>query len=85
MNTIFLLMAEFKSPILQIDDVAPKYFNINSEKKYKMMAAANELPIAFFKATDSRKGTWLCHVQDLANHIDTRRAAANDEFEKSNR
>ncbi len=84
MNTIFLLMAEFESPVIKLEDVAPKYFNINDAPKYKRMAAANKLPISFFRASKSQKGTWLCHIQDLANLIDTKRQAANDEYEKSN-
>lgn len=84
MNTIFLLMAEFDSPSVPLEKVAPKYFGLNDLTKAKRMAAANELPIAFFKATTSQKCPWHCHVQDLANLIDTKREAANEEFEKSN-
>lgn len=84
MNTVFLLMAEFESPVLNIDDVAPKYFNMSDPRTYKQAAVNNQLPIAFFRASKSQKATWLCHIQDLANLIDTQRQAANDEFERSN-
>ena len=84
MNTVFLLMAEFEKTTLTLEDVAPKYFGINDMAKAKRMAAANELPIAFFRATKSQKCPWHCHVQDLANLIDTKRKAANDEHHKSN-
>lgn len=85
MNTVFLLMAEFQTTTLPLEEVAPKYFGINNIDKAKRMAARNELPVAFFKATSSNKCPWHCHVQDLANLIDTKRKAANDEFIISNR
>lgn len=85
MKTIWLLMAEFESPVLKLEDVAPKYFSINDPAKYKRMANHNELPISFFRASKSQKGTWLCHIEDLANLIDTNRKAANDEFARFNR
>jgi hypothetical protein len=84
MNTVFLLMAEFEKTTLSLEEVAPRYFGLNDINKAKRMAAKNELPIAFFKATGSNKCPWHCHVQDLANLIDTKRKAANDEFIRSN-
>ncbi|MEY8252436.1 MAG: pyocin activator PrtN family protein [Colwellia sp.] len=84
MKTITLLMMEFETPTISIEDVAPKYFNINDQKTYKSRAKAHKLPIAFFRNEGSQKAGWLCHVGDLAQWIDTQRKAANDEFEKCN-
>ena len=84
MNTVFLLMAEFEKTTLSLEEVAPRYFGLNDIGKAKRLAAGNKLPIAFFKTTESNKCPWHCHVQDLANLIDTKRKAANDEFMKSN-
>jgi len=79
---MFMLLAEFESPVIKLEDVAPKYFNIHNERKYKSEAAANRLPIPFFRASSTQKGTWLCHVQDLADLIDKKRKSASDEYEK---
>ncbi len=85
MNTMYLLMAEFDSPILPLEQVAPKYFDLNDLAKAKREAAGNNLPIAFFRTNDkSQKCPWVCDIRDLANLIDTRRKAANDEFAKFN-
>lgn len=85
MNTIFLLMAEFESPTLPLEQVANKYFGLKDLAKAKRKAAANELPIAFFRTNDkSQKCPWVCDIRDLANLIDTKRKAANDEYEKFN-
>ncbi len=84
MNTVFLLMAEFNSPTLPLEKVAKNYFGLNDLNKAKRKAAANELPIAFFRTATSQKCPWVCDIRDLAELIDTRRQAANEEFEKSN-
>jgi len=85
-NTVLLLMAEFESPTLLLEDVAPKYFGLNDLSMAKRRAAANELPIAFFRANiKSQKCPWVCHVEDLANLIDSRRKEAIEEFVKCNK
>ncbi len=55
MNTLFLVIAKFESATIPLEEVAPKYLNINNDEKYKRMVTANLLPIAFFRATKSRK------------------------------
>ncbi len=82
MNTVFLLMAEFESPVLPLEKVAPKYFGISSLRTAKRMAAGNEFPIAFFRVAASNKCPWHCHIQDLADLIDTNHQQANDEYRK---
>ena len=83
MRTILLLMAEFESPILPLEEVAPKYFGLNDLSIAKRRAAANELPIAFFRTNNkSQKCPWVCHIEDLANLIDSRRSSAVEEFAK---
>jgi len=82
MNTVFLLMAEFESPVLPLEEVAPKYFGISSLTTAKRMAAANEFPVAFFRVTSSNKCPWHCHIQDLADLIDSSRQQAKDEYKK---
>ncbi len=82
MNTVFLLMEEFESPVLRLEDMAPKYFGISCLRKAKRMAATNEFPIAFFRVSSSNKCPWHCHIQDLADLIDTNRQQANDEYRK---
>ncbi len=82
MNTVFLLMAEFESPVLRLEEVSVKYFGINSLSKAKRMAASNQFPISFFKVSKSNKCPWHCHIQDLADLIDNRRKEAKLEFER---
>lgn len=84
MKTVFLLLAEFDSAVLPLEDVASKYFGINSLNTAKRMAALNQFPIAFFKVSKSNKCPWHCHVQDLADLIDKKRDEAKLEFDKSN-
>ncbi|MEY8241732.1 MAG: pyocin activator PrtN family protein [Cycloclasticus sp.] len=85
MRTILLLMVEFESPTLPLEEVAPRYFGLNDLSMAKRRAAANELPIAFFRANNkSQKCPWVCHIEDLADLIDSRRNDAVAEFAKCN-
>lgn len=83
MNTVFLLMAEFNSPIIPLSAVCKKYFGMEI-RTAKRNACEMKLPIPFFKATESQKSEWVCHAEDLASYIENKRHIAREDFNKIN-
>ncbi|KAF1368760.1 pyocin activator PrtN family protein [Yokenella regensburgei] len=80
MNTMFLLLAEFESPTIPLDEVAQRYLNM-SPQVAAVRAAANELPFPTFRMGASQKAPRMVHIRDLADFIDTQKAAAKKEWE----
>lgn len=83
MNTFFLLMAEYESPTIPLAKVAERYLGM-SMRLAEQRAIAGKLPIPTFRVGDSQKAPRMVHVQDLAEHIDKRRALAKEEMAQVN-
>lgn len=80
MNTMFLLMAEYETSNILLADIAEKYLGMASTTANKK-AAAGLLPFPVYRLGISQKAAWVIHVQDLAEHIDTRRKTAKAEWQ----
>ena len=78
MNTAFFLMAQYDSQVvIPIAKVVTDYFSHLSVDKFVRKVALGEINIPMIRIdTDSQKGAKGIHINDLANYIDTRRAAA---------
>jgi len=79
MNTLFLLMAEYNSAVVQLDHVATKYLGIRPEKA-RMKAARSELPFPAFRV-GTQKSPWLVNIIDLAEWLDKEREEATKEWQ----
>lgn len=78
MNTTFLLMAEFSTGDIPLNNIASKYLNL-SEKEAGERAKKQTLPFPVFRA-GSQKAQWLVHVTDLAAWIDAERSKATQDW-----
>lgn len=83
MNTAFALLARFESPTIPLELICEEFFGLRRDKAYQR-AAAEELPVPTFRASDSQKAPRLVHVDDLANFLDAQRATAKKQWEKAN-
>lgn len=70
MNTLFLLMAEFNTPVVPLGQICEKYFGL-APRTAKDRATANRLPIPAWR--ESQKAEYLVSLIDLANYIDEKR------------
>jgi hypothetical protein len=82
MNTLFLLMAEFGTGDIPLEQVAEKYLGMCKRKAYDK-ANYNELPFPTFRAGSTRS-TRLVKSTDLAAYLDKQHADAKKEWEKIN-
>ncbi len=83
MNTIFLLLAEFETGIIPLDDLAEKYLGLNPAQA-RRRAARQALPFPVHRAIGSQKAPWLVNAQDFARHLDQQREAAKIEWKALN-
>ena len=81
MNTLFLIMAEFETVEIPLDDLADKYLGPAQAKR---RAARQALPFPVHRGSRSQKAPWLVHAQDLANHLDAQREEAAREWKAIN-
>lgn len=68
MKTIFLLMAEFDTPTIPLEDIREKYFGLSKDEASKK-AKQHALPVPAFRMGGQRS-PWFVHVEDLAKYID---------------
>lgn len=77
MNTVFLLMAQYNATaIIPIDVVCRDYFAPMTVATLIRKVGSGEIPLPLIRMGTSQKCAKGVHVQDLANYIDERRAAA---------
>jgi hypothetical protein len=80
MKTVFLLMAQYDAKsIIPIETVCADYFSSLKVTNLLRKIAAGEIALPLTRMEDSQKGAKGVHLQDLANYIDARRAAAQKE------
>jgi hypothetical protein len=82
MDTLFLLMAQYKEAIIPATIVAKKYFN-HDEKKAKAECLRQGYPFPVFRLGNN-KSEWMVAVADLAKYIDEQREKAEKEFKAVN-
>ncbi len=81
-STFFALMAEYGTVEVPLDQVCEKYFGL-APGKAKERALIKQLPIAAHRL-GTQKSPWMINLQDLAEHIDKQRAAAQLEWNHMN-
>lgn len=84
MNTAFLLMAQYDGlAVIPIATVARDYFPHLSVDKLSRKAAAGEIALPILRIDPgTQKSAKGVHLIDLANYLDSRRAAAIKEAEQ---
>ncbi|WP_420908536.1 pyocin activator PrtN family protein [Alloalcanivorax xenomutans] len=81
MNTLFLIMAEFETAEIPLEELAEKYLGLNSSQA-RRRAARQALPFPVHRGSNSQKAPWLVHAKDLADHIDKQRSEGHREWKK---
>ncbi|WP_175656488.1 pyocin activator PrtN family protein [Burkholderia ambifaria] len=77
MNTVFLLMAQYNATaVVPIDLVCRDYFGAMTVQTLIRKISAGEIALPLIRMDRSQKSAKGVHIQDLANYIDERRAAA---------
>lgn len=80
MNTVFLLMAQFGArAVIPIEEVRREYFAHLELDKLLRKITYGEIVLPLVRIEASQKSAKGVYVQDLANYIDERRAAAQKE------
>ncbi len=80
-RTLFLLLAEFGTGQIPVDRCA-HHFGMGAEEA-KRAAARQALPVPAFRL-GSQKSPWLVSADELAKHIDSKKAAAQAEWQRIN-
>jgi len=81
-STFFALMAEFQTSQVELERVCVKYFGLTVSEA-KKRASLNRLPVPAFRCS-TQKSSWLIHLEDLANLIDTQHKNARETWQKIN-
>ncbi|WP_233343590.1 pyocin activator PrtN family protein [Burkholderia cepacia] len=80
MNTVFLLMAQYgATAVVPVELVCRDYFSHLTVSQFVRKVSAGEIAIPLVRMERSKKAAKGVHIQDLANYIDERRAAAAKE------
>lgn len=80
-RTLFLLLAEFGTGQVPVDRCA-HHFGMSTDEA-KRAAARQALPVPTFRL-GSQKSPWLVSANQLATHIDSKKAAAEAEWKRIN-
>ena len=85
-STSFLLFTQYGGKAaIPIEDVCRDYFNHLTPEKFLRKVAIGEISIPVIRAEASQKCQKSIHLQDLADYLDGRRAAALKEFQQLHR
>lgn len=77
LNTAFLLMAQYGGKaIIPVEDVCRDYFSHLDAGKFIRKVGAGEIAIPMVRMENSQKCAKGVHLQDLADYLEERRAAA---------
>ena len=81
MNTAFLLMAQYDGrAIIPAGEVVRDYFSHLTLDKFLRKIGAGEIELPLVRIEASQKAAKGVHLEDLAEYIDARRAAAKKEL-----
>ncbi|NTF87541.1 Pyocin activator protein PrtN [Agrobacterium rhizogenes] len=85
-STSFLLFAQYGGKaIIPVEDVCRDYFNHLTPDKFLRKVGAGDIAIPVVRAETSQKCQKGIYLQDLADYLDNRRAAALKEFRQIHR
>ena len=77
MKTSLLLMAQYDArAVIPVDVVCRDYFQHLTPEKFVRKCSAGEINIPLMRMEGSQKCAKGVHLQDLAEYLDARRAAA---------
>ncbi|WP_084688256.1 pyocin activator PrtN family protein [Paraburkholderia oxyphila] len=77
MQTLFLLLAQFDGrAVIPLSEVQKAFFPHLEENKLLLKINRGEIALPVMRAERSQKAARGVHVNDLAEYIDTQRAAA---------
>lgn len=83
MNTAFLLMAQYgATAVVPVELVCRDYFSHLTVPQFVRKVSTGDIAIPLVRMERSKKAAKGVHIQDLANYIDERRAAALKECEQ---
>jgi hypothetical protein len=82
MNTVFLLMAEFNTSQIPLENICGKYLAMSAPEA-KRKANVQRLPFPVYRG-QSQKTPHLVKVEDLAKYIDEQHSKANEDWRKMN-
>lgn len=83
MNTAFLLMAQYQgAAIVPLEMVCRDYFSHLTPVQFARKATEGEIDLPLVRIETSQKAAKGVHLQDLAEWIDARRAAARKECDQ---
>lgn len=86
MNTAFLLLAQYGGKaVIPVEDVCKDYFPHLTSEKFVRKVSAGEIKIPLVRIEASQKAAKGVHLQDLADYVDARRAAAARELQQFHR
>lgn len=86
LNTSFLLMAQYNGrAIVPLNEVCRDYFSHLTPEHMLRKALRGEIAIPIVRIEHGQKSARGVHLQDLADYIDKRRAAALKECAPSGR
>ena len=83
MKTSLLLMAQYDArAVIPVDVVCRDYFQHLTPEKFVRKCSAGEINIPLMRMEGSQKCAKGIHLQDLADYLDVRRAAAVKEAQQ---
>ncbi|MDD2730393.1 pyocin activator PrtN family protein [Malikia sp.] len=83
MNTTFLLMAQYGGQaVIPLETVCRDYFAAMPVPEFSRKVAAGTIRLPIVRMEASQKAARGIHIQDLAEYLDARRAAAVKEAEQ---
>lgn len=83
MKTSLLLMAQYDArAVIPVDVVCRDYFQHLTPEKFVRKCSAGEIGIPLMRMEGSQKCAKGIHLQDLADYLDARRAAAIKEAQQ---
>lgn len=81
MNTNFALLARFETPVIELKLVCEEFFGIKPKTAQQKVKGC-DFPIPTFKLRDSERSPTLIKIEDLADYIDKRYSAAQNEWKQ---
>jgi hypothetical protein len=85
MNTAFILMAQYNGrAIIPIEQVCKDYFTHLTPEMFQRKVMAGQIKIPITRLEPSQKSAKGIHIKDLADYLETQRAAALKECAQLN-
>ena len=83
MKTVYLLMAQFETPLIPLKDISATYFGCSPATAARK-ASAGTLPVPVMRLGESQKASLVVHINDLAAFIDQQAEHARKEWQAVN-